>query len=59
MKKITKYQEKTFKDYLQSIEDLNRDLGTATIEEDKLFGYSKSLRFIRIHFFEWFKKQIK
>jgi hypothetical protein len=62
---MTKYQEKTFKSYIQTIECWSRDLETAwnLWDENKpskdIINLTEDLKKVRVAFFSWFKKQIK
>lgn len=52
-------QEKTFKDYVESLCDVSSDIALST---DYRIGFFKKLvrerRELKTKFFEWFKKQI-
>lgn len=58
---MTKYQEKRFKDYIECIEDLTRDIADS-IQLGILSDLSRQVkerRKIKTSFFNWFKKQTK
>lgn len=64
---MTKYQESTFKNYVQSIEDLSgdyRELLREAMENgmdinDDVRDKFQELRKVRIEFIKWFQHQIK
>jgi len=56
---ISKYQEKTFKEYLEDIEFYNRTTNTLDMSAKEISQFYKDLMALRISFFKWFKRQIK
>jgi hypothetical protein len=56
---MTKYQEKTFKAYLEDIEFYNRVNNTLDMDAREISEHYKQLKELRISFFNWFKKQLK
>ena len=59
-KNWTLYQEKTFKDYIETIEDLTRDIADSfefSLTDD-LKRQTIERRKIKQSFLKWFKKQI-
>lgn len=56
---ITKYQEKTFKAFVEDIEFYNRTANTLDMTAQEISQHYKDLMKLRIAFFNWFKKQLK